>query len=152
MLILWFLPQHCNALGNHEELEKGKRLLKDKPGANKVNLGKWVWSEANLWPSWDAIAKAPTWSSDEWESFRIIMGKHVARPTPITCAEDKERTVALGAGDRQQVPIAPVVSSKPVAQKLGALNYSMVCKTHPWCVYDFVRLCSTLCSICCCIF
>ena len=152
MLISWLLLQHCNAFGNHEELEKVKCLLKDKPGANKVNMGLWVWSEARPWPSWDAIAKAPICSSDEWEYFRIIVGKPVARPTMIGCAEDKERILAMGEGDGQQVCIAPIVSGKPVVQKLGALNYSMVCKTHPWYICDFVRLCITLCSIYCCRF
>ena len=50
---------NCDALGNHEELEEVKRLLKDKPGANKVYLGKGVWSQSNQWQSWDAIFKTP---------------------------------------------------------------------------------------------
>ena len=113
MLILWFLLQHCNALGNHEELEKVKCLLKHKPGANKVNLRNWVRSEAGPWPSWDAIAKAPIWLGDEWESFRISMGKNVAPPTLITSTEDKQRK--LGDGDRQQVTMASIVSGKLVS-------------------------------------
>ena len=116
MLLFSFLLQHCNAFGNHEELEKVKCLLKDKPSTNKVNLGKWVWSVASPWPSWDAFAKALIWSSVEWESFRIIMGKLVARPTLITSAGDKERTLALGEGDRQQVSIALIVSGTPVSK------------------------------------
>ena len=77
----------------------------------------------------------------------ITVGKPIARPTLITSAEDKERTVALGEGDGQQGSIASVVFGKRVAQKLGAPNYIMVCTTHPWSVDEFFRLCTTLCSI-----
>ena len=52
------------------------------------------------------------WSADELESFHIIMGKVVVRPAPISFAEDKERTVTFGGGDKQQVSIASVVVRK----------------------------------------
>ena len=64
-----------DALGNHEGLEKVTHVLGGKLGANNVNLRKWVWSESNQWPSWDAISKAPIGFTDEWASFRIIMTK-----------------------------------------------------------------------------
>ena len=115
----WLFLPNCDALGKYDELEKVKRLLKDKPGTNKVNLGKWVWSKSNQWPSWDAISKAPIWSA-EWESFRLIMAKPIIRPALVSSAEDKERTLTLGEGDKQQVSVASVVHGKPVAQKLGA--------------------------------
>ena len=86
VLIFWFLLPQCNALGNHQELEKGERLLKDKLRANKMKLGKWVWYEASPWPSWDAIAKAPIWSADEWESVGVVIGKPLAQPKVITFA------------------------------------------------------------------
>ena len=55
------------------------------------------------------------------------MAKPVIRPELISSAQDKERTLTLGEGDKQQVSIASVFAGKLVAQKLGALNYSMVC-------------------------
>ena len=85
-----------------------------------MNWGKWVWSESNQWPSWDAIFKDPIWSADEWESFRIIMAKPDIRRALISSAEDKERTLTLGEGEKQQGSIASVVVGKLVAQKLGA--------------------------------
>ena len=89
--------------------------------ACKVNMGKWVWCEDKQCPSWDTIRKAPIWSGDEWEYFRIIMAKHVVCPNLITCAEDNERTLTLGEGD---------MVGKRVAQNFGALNCTMVCKAH----------------------
>ena len=123
MLIVWFLLQHYNALSDNEELEQVKCFLKEKPGANKVNVGKWLWSEATLRPSWDAIAKAPIWFGDEWECFCIIIEKRDPATTFMRSAEDKERTLALGEGDKRQISISFVLCGKPVAQKLGALNY-----------------------------
>ena len=75
------------------------------PRANKVNLGKRVWSEAS-----PCQVGTQIWSGDGSDSFRIVMGKHVARPTLITCAEDKVRTLAWGEGDSEQVSIACLVS------------------------------------------
>ena len=34
LIFQWLFLRHYDALGNHEELEKVKCLLKDKPGAN----------------------------------------------------------------------------------------------------------------------
>ena len=95
--------RNCDAFRNHEELEKVKRALKDKPGSNKVNLGRRVWSQSNQWPRWDAISKGLIWCADEWKSFQIIMAKPVIQRAFIASAEDKERTLTLGEGDNQQI-------------------------------------------------
>ena len=75
LLVCCFTPLCCNVAGNHEEMQV-KHLVKDKPSTNKVNVGKWFWSEEHQWPSWDAILKGPICFSDSWESFHVVCPNH----------------------------------------------------------------------------